>query len=538
MKHEQDEVRYDVVVIGGGVLGLFAARNLVHYRLSVAVLEKERELCSGITKANSAIVYAGYDNKPDTLKSRLCVAANQDMARLCEELSVPFNRCGSLMVAAGSNGIRTLEQKYANGIKNGLGDTEFRIISGDEARKRESALSGAVKSALYSDMVGTINPWEFGLAAADNAVANGAEIFRDTNVVDITRTEDGYEIKTSDGGMFFARAIVNAAGIKSDQISELVAPAAFRIVPERADFIVLDSQAGDFVKHIIFCESEVKGQDVSIVPTVEGNILIGASEVDAGGNRDSCPTSKEGIDEICNLAKEFLPSIPLEQKIRSFAGLRPNPFNSTNDESIYDFLIGESQESPGFVNFIGVKTPGLTCANEIGKYTAELVADRLGANVIPTKAGISNKYSPEIPAYVGMTDVSGMTEASRGAIAGQARNDAGYQGGVIAASEPQSQTSRGHSPTGCVPTLMPDDPLWNRIVCRCRKISEHEVRAAIRGPLGARTLDGVKRRAGTCLGRCQGGYCTQRIIEILSEELGIPVSEVIAGKEGSWLLRK
>jgi glycerol-3-phosphate dehydrogenase len=495
MKLEQDEVRYDVVVIGGGVLGLFAARNLVRYRLSVAVLEKERELCSGITKANSAIVYAGYDNKPDTLKSRLCVAANQDMARLCEELSVPFNRCGSLMVATGENGMRTLEQKYANGIKNGLGDTEFCIISGDEARKREPALSTAVKSALYSEMVGTINPWEFGLAAADNAMANGAEFFRDTNVVDITHVDDGYEIKTSDGGMFFARAIVNAAGIKSDQISEFIAPAAFRIVPERADFVVLDSHAGDFVKHIIFCESEVKGQDVSIVPTVEGNILIGASEVDAGGNRDSCPTSKIGIDEICNLAKEFLPSIPLEQKIRSFAGLRPNPFNSTNDESIHDFLIGESPENPGFVNFIGVKTPGLTCANEIGKYTAELVADRLGANVIPAnhvitaQAGISNKYSSEIPAYAGMTD------------------------GV-------------------------DDPLWGRIVCRCRKISEHEVRAAIRGPLGARTLDGVKRRAGTCLGRCQGGYCTQRIIEILAEELGVPVSEVIAGREGSWLLRK
>jgi glycerol-3-phosphate dehydrogenase len=511
---------------------LFAARNLVRYRLRVAVFEKERELCSGISKANSAIVYAGYDNKPDTLKSRLCVAANQDMARLCEELSVPFNRCGSLMVATGSNGIRTLEQKYANGIKNGLGDTEFRIISGDEARKREPTLSGAVKSALYSDMVGTINPWEFGLAAADNAVANGTEIFRDTNVVDITRTEDGYEIKTAGGGMFFARAIVNAAGLKSDQISELVAPAAFRIVPERADFVVLDSQVGDFVRHIIFCESEVKGQDVSILPTVEGNILIGASEVDAGGNRDSCPTSEEGIDEICNLAKEFLPSIPLEQKIRSFAGLRPNPFNATKDESIHDFLIGESPECPGFVNFIGVKTPGLTCANEIGKYTAELVADRLGCK----------EKNPEYDSRY------------RGEIAGQARNDAEYQdgvdteyqggvdaeyqGGVIAASEPQSQTDRGHSPTGCVPTLKSDDPLWNRVVCRCRKISEHEVRAAIRGPLGARTLDGVKRRAGTCLGRCQGGYCTQRIIEILSEELGIPVSEVIADKEGSWLLRK
>ncbi|MDR0852302.1 MAG: NAD(P)/FAD-dependent oxidoreductase [Clostridiales Family XIII bacterium] len=522
---------YDAIVIGGGVLGCFATRSLSEYRLKVALLERERDLCGGITKANSAIIYAGYDNKPGTLKARMCVSGARDMQRLCTELSVPFRRCGSLMVAAGSRGEKTLARKYADGLENGVPDFPvhlgngadiaagdggsgvdgitggFGLLSGAEARRMEPALSEDVTAALYASSAGTLNPWALGLAAAENAAANGAKIFRGTAVTNIARVDDGYRVETTGGNVFFTKAIVNAAGIYSDKINELVAPAVFRIVPERADFIILDTRAGDFVKHIIFCESEIKGKDVSIVPTVDGNLLIGDSTVDADGDRDTQATSKIGLDEICKSAKEFLPGIPLDQKIRSFAGLRPNPFEIAETKgketkgdgscafvtgrSIHDFLIGEAPGFPGFINFIGIKTPGLTCANEIGKYAAELVADRLGCKEK------NPDFDPKRRADSQFIDL-----------------------------DPEVQADR-----------IGADALFGRIVCRCRKITEREIRNAISGTTGATTVGGVKRRTGACMGRCQGGYCTQRIIEILSEELGVPVDEIILDQEDAWLVR-
>jgi glycerol-3-phosphate dehydrogenase len=488
---------YDAVVIGGGVLGCFAARNLSEYRMKVALLERAPDLCGGITKANSAIVYAGYDNKPGSRKARMCASAARDMERLCRELSVPFVRCGSLMAAVGPRGEKTLERKYADGLANGVGPAGFGILSGDEARRREPALSGEVTAALYAAAVGTLDPWAFGLAAAENAAANGVDFFRETEVVGISRAEDRYRIQTSGGAVFAAKAIINAAGIYSDKISGLVCPAAFCIVPERADFTNLDTRAGSFVKHIIFCESEAKGKDVSIVPTVDGNILIGASAIAADGDRETLSASKCGLDEIEKAAKEFLPGIPLDQKIRSFAGLRPNPFEVTpgggvSDRSIHDFVIGEPAGFPGFVDFIGVKTPGLTCANEIGKYAAELVADRIGCTEK------NPAFDPNRSAEPRFIDL-----------------DPGVQSRRIS-----------------------EDRLLGRIVCRCKKITEREIRNAIRGKVGATTLDGVKRRSGACMGRCQGGYCTQRILEILAEELDVPIGEITADRKDAWYVRE
>jgi glycerol-3-phosphate dehydrogenase len=502
-KQVQKENVYDAVVIGGGVLGCFAARNLTAYRLKIAVLEQERDLCAGITKANSAIIYAGYDCNPGTLKARMCVSAAQDMERLCGELSVQYKRCGSLMAAVGPRGEKTLERKYADGIANGVGaflgssgDDGFRLLSGEAARRIEPALSDGITAALYASSSGTLNPWSFGLAAAENAVANGADFFRSTKVTGIERTADGYRVMTAGGAAFIARAIVNAAGIYSDKISELLAPASFRIVPERADFIILDTRAGGFVNHIISCESETKGKDVSIVPTVDGNILIGASAVDAEGDRETQAATAHGLDELCRSVKQFLPDIPLDQKIRSFAGLRPNPFevtqeNTVSDRSIHDFLIGEAPGFPGFIHFIGVKTPGLTCANEIGKYTAALVCDRLGCTEK------NPDFDPRRRSERRFIDLDPALQAQR----------------------------------------MEGDMLFGRIVCRCKRITEREIRDAIRGDLGAATFDGVKRRTGACMGRCQGGYCTQRILEILAEELGVSVSEIVSGREGAWLVR-
>jgi len=483
--------KFDVAVIGGGVLGCFAARNLARYRLRVAVFEKNADVCTEISRANTAIIYSGYDNKPGTLKARLCVRANRDFDRLCGELGVPFKRCGSLMAAFGPRGERVLRQKMEQGLANGV--PELKLLSAAEALAIEPGLNPMVTLALYAPSTGTVNPWELGIAAIENAVDNGAELFLDTKVAGISPAEGGYRIDAGDG-RFEARAIVNCSGLYADKISEMVAKPYFRIAPTRGDYIILDTKAGGAVRHIGFLEPEERGKGATIVPTVDGNVMLGPSEEPLSGEADFS-TSESGLAFVRGRSMELIPNIPLEHTIRSFAALRPNPFFAECDASgsvtlsergIDDFLIGSTEGHPLFINLAGVKTPGLTCANEIGGYVTELLLERLGG------AAANPAYRPVRPAG---PRFSRLAPEERKALAG-----------------PQ------------------------RIVCRCREVTEEEVRNAIRRVPGATTVDGVKRRTGAGMGRCQGGFCTQRVIEILAEELGKPVTDIRKDAEGSYLL--
>lgn len=494
---------YDVLVIGGGLLGCFAARGLTRYRLKIALLEAREDLCTGISRANTAIVYSGCDTKPGTTKSRMCVAAAQSFGSLCHELGVRYTPCGSLMICFGPRGEETLRKKLAQGLANGV--RGIRLLSREEVLTLEPNISSDVRLGLYAPEAGTVIPWELGLAAAENAVMNGASLLLNSKVNGIKRFNGGYKV-TSGGKDLFARGIINCAGLFADEILEKVQPPSVRLFPAAGDYYVLDTKAGGHIHHVIFHEPEEKGKGLTLVPTVEGNILVGPSSVPADG-KEGFKTSREGLDRLHDLVCSVIPTLPVAHVIRSFGALRPNPFfvrldaesgdYVREDKGISDFTIVRAEDKSAFLSLIGIKTPGLTCANELGLHVADTMAELLGG------MDLKSDYNPQRPAPLRLNDLS-FEERAR---------------------------------------LVRENPAYGRIVCRCRKISEGEIVDAIHGRgktmlefPGAVTVDGVKRRTGAGSGRCQGSFCSQRIIELIARELGVPVSDVNKDGPGSSMI--
>ena len=433
--------RFDAMVIGGGVLGCFVARNLRRWKISTVLVEKEDDVCRGITRANSAIVYAGYDNKPGSLKAALTVRGNANMAALCEALDVPFSRCGSLLVTYDADSVSRLERKYRNGIQNGV--PGIRLLSGGEAEAMEPMLKPGVARALYAPSTGTVNPWQLGIAAFENAVHNGAEAMMNTPVTAIRRTDDGFAVETN-RGTFLCKTVFNCTGLSADRVQELCFDPSVRLELDGAEYLVLDKLV-EKPSRVIFHQARSCGKGITAIPCVEGNLLI-------SGVRKPLAvpfgTTVEGLRELHAATKELLPDADLTKVIRSFGAVRPNPCMETG-ESLHDFCI--ENPAPGFYSLIGIKTPGLTCANELGLYLAEMAATYLHAeengDFDPRRKGISHKDE--------------------------------------------------------------------EIICRCEQITRAEIIEAIRR--GATTVDGVKRRAGSGMGRCQGSRCAMKIQKLLEE---------------------
>ena len=497
----------DVVVIGGGLLGCFAARNLCRRNLHIALLEAREDVCTGISRANTAIVYPGYDHKPGTLKAEMCVRANARFDALCRELDVPFSRCGSLMVSFGPQADAVLQKKYENGLSMGvLGPSErenevdfaasaeglsfvreragcvlpgLRLMTGKEAAAMEPSLAAGVSSTLYAPTAGTVNPWELGIAASENAAANGAELCLNTRVQGIRRTMEGYRVET-DHGDFSCRAVVNCAGINADRVQALLFPTPVRIAPDAADYLILDKASANRPGHIIQYEPEDGGKGFNAVPTVEGS-LLGPSERE---NEVDFAASAEGLSFVRERAGCVLPGLDLNDTIRSFAAVRPNP-QREDGSSIGSFVI--EHPGPAFWSLIGIKTPGLTCADELGRYLADKLADELGAEENPT-------FDPCRPGIR------------------RARN------------LPLSQRA----------ALIRENAAYGEIVCPCEGVTKAEVLEAIRR--GAVSVDGVKRRVGAGMGRCQGSRCARAVMELLAEALGIPVTAVRKDGPGSEIL--
>ncbi len=431
---------FDTIVIGGGVLGCFAARNLCRWDISVLLLEGAEDVCTGITRANSAIVYAGYDMKPGTRKAEMTVRANASFDRLCAELGVPFSRRGSLMVCYGPHSYASLVKKLEAGKRNQVPD--MALLSGDEARNLEPMLSSDVTAALYAPSTGTVNPWELGIAAYENALRNGCHARMNTRVTGIRKVRSGYIVETEKES-FSCRAIVNCAGLHATEIQNLLYPGDTAIRTDAADYLVLDPLIRT-PKYIIFEETEA-GKGITAVPCMEGNLLL---ESPARPLEIPFATSREGMDFTKGAASDLFPELDTGAVIRSFGAVRPNPHRS-DGSSIHDFCI--EQPSSTFISFIGIKTPGLTCANELGLYAAERIAQALSA--VPNPDFIPHRTA-------------------------------------IAAGEDQ-------------------------IVCQCRHITKGQILEAIRR--GATTVDGIKRRAGTGMGPCQGSRCDWEIRKLLEE---------------------
>ena len=459
---------FDVAVIGGGLLGCFAARSLMRYRLSAVLIEREEDVCRGISRANSAIIYPGYDNKPGSLKALMTVRANAYFDMLCEELEVDFIRRGSLLLSFDEASDRALHKKLSHGTENGV--PGLRLVSGEEAMELEPMLARQPRAALYAPGTGTVNPWQLGIAAFENAVANGCEAMTDTAVRGIEKSKGGYILKT-DKDEIHCRALINCAGLSADTLREMLFEPELRLRFDAADFLVFDRHAPG--PDMILFEERPSGKALSLIPTVEGNLLIesGLRELDAAPYAFRREARQQLVRDAANVFK----GIDEGNIIRSFATVRPNLVQVKKiggkyvptDKDISSFAIDRPE--PGFVSLIGIKTPGLSCSNELGLHTADMIAAYLGAEK-------NEGFDPRRPAIKQLRKLSRAEQAA----------------------------------------LCDSDPDYGDIVCICEGISRAEIKEAI--GRGAKSIEAVKRRLGTSMGPCQGSRCSYQISKILEGE--------------------
>jgi glycerol-3-phosphate dehydrogenase len=473
---------YDVVIIGAGIIGSSIAREISKYNLQVMIVEKEVDLAMGTTKANSAIVHAGFDAKPNTIKGKLNAKGNSMFEMLSKGLDFPFIKNGSLVLCFDEADIGDLELLKKQGEVNGV--TDLQILSGEETRKLEPNVSENVVAALFAPTGGIVCPYEMNIAMAENAFSNSVEFSFGAEVVDIQKIHDGYRLVVNGNKFIESKVIINAAGLYSDVINNLVSDEKFNIKPRKGEYCLLDKVTKNLVTKTIFQLPTKLGKGVLVTPTVDGNILIGPNAVDIE-DRENLDTTKEGLEDIINKARLSIKNLPTNKIITSFSGLR-----ARTDKD--DFIIGEVKNSPGFINVAGIESPGLTSAPAIAEMVASMVQDILKAtlkeNFISTRKGI------------------------------------------VKFRELNNEERKA---------LLKINPEYGTIVCRCEVITEAEIKDAINRPLGATTIDGVKRRTRAGGGRCQAGFCISRVVDILCKELKLEITEVTkSGGESRLLVGK
>ncbi len=467
---------YDVIVIGAGVTGAAVARELSRFEAGVCVLEKGEDVCSGTSKANSAIIHAGYDCQPGSLMARMNVRGNEMMDDLARDLDIPFKRNGSFVVCTIESEFGGLKELYERGLKNGV--PGMKILGREEALAMEPNLSDDTVGALYAPTAGIICPFRLNIALAEHANVNGVDFFFNTQAEKLTRDEDGvWHIRTNNGE-YKTRAIVNAAGLYSDVFHNMVSEKKIHITPRRGDYMLFDKTAGGHVTRTIFPQPTKYGKGILIAPTIHGNLFAGPTAIDLD-DKDAVATTADGIGQLIEKGGTCVKNVPFRSVIRSFAGLRAH-------EDGHEFILGEVEDAPGFFDCAGIESPGLSSCPAIGAYTAGIIEEKYGfkkkENWIPTIKNVLN------PADLSIEE----------------RNE-----------------------------LIKKEPAYGQIICRCESVTEGEILDAIRRPLGARSLDGVKRRTRAGMGRCQAGFCSPRVMEILNRELGIPMEEIRKNDIGS-----
>ena len=472
------EWNFDAVVIGGGVTGCAVARELSRYELHIALVEREEDVCSGTSKANSAIVHAGHDAVPGSVKARFNVEGNRMMGELAKDLDFEFERNGSLILCFAEEDRPALQELYDKGIKNGVPD--LKIITGDEARTMEPNVSDAVVAALYAPTGGIVCPFGLTIALAENACDNGVEFLFNTKVDNVVKTETGYDLQTGDG-VIHTTYVINAAGVYADEIHNMVSGRKLHITPRKGDYCLLDKEAGNHVHHTIFQLPGKLGKGILVTPTIHGNLLTGPTAKNIEDKESTATTALE-LAEIMEKGSVSVKNVPFRQVITSFSGLRAH-------EDGDDFIVGEAEDAPGFFDAAGIESPGLTSAPAIGVYLAEEVAKKAGA----AKKADWNKTRK------GFVRPEKMTMEERAA-------------------------------------LIKEHPEYGTIICRCEGVSEGEIIDAINRTLGAVSLDGIKRRVRQGMGRCQAGFCTPRTMEILARERGIEMEQICKNAPGSNML--
>lgn len=470
---------YDCIIIGCGIIGAAAAYELSRYRIKAAVLEKSNDVAAGATKANSAIIHAGYDPEPGSKMARL----NVEGARLCGELAralgFPYRRIGSMVLAFDAQEREKLRRLYENGRENGV--PEISLLDGFAARALEPSLAPEVCGALLAPTAAIVSPWEYALALAQTAVQNGVEIHLESVVRAITPLAGGrrgWRVESA-SGVYETRFILNAAGVHSAEIHQMAAPPAFRILPSRGEYYLLDKEEGARVGRVIFQCPGAAGKGVLVSPTVHGNLIVGPNAEDTADGDDTATTAR-GLAQVMETVRRSVPSINFRASIRNFSGVR-----AVSDQE--DFIIGEA--APGFFDLAGIKSPGLSAAPAVAREAARLL-ERAGLLLCEKREFITQRRPRR---FCDLT--------------------------------PQEKNE-----------MVRADPRYGRVICRCETVTEGEIVRALHAPIPPCSVDGVKRRTGAGMGRCQGGFCGPRVLEIIARERGMDPAMVLKDAPGTVIL--
>lgn len=461
-------MNYDVAVVGAGVIGSLIARELSRYSLRIALLDKCNDMAMGTSKANSAIVHAGFDAKPGSLKAKMNVEGTALMPELCKTLGVPFKPVGSFVVAFSDEEMNTLKELLERGNANGVPGLE--IYDREKLKEAEPFISDEAKGALRAPSAGIVCPYELTIAAAENAVVNGAEFIRNFEVKKIDFNGEEFTLSNGESSIN-TKYVINAAGVFCDEIAALIGDNSIHTTPRKGEYMLCDKSIGHLANHTIFqCPSKM-GKGVLVTPTVDGNLLIGPSALDIEDKSDVTTTAGT-LADVLTAAKRSVPCLTTREVITSFAGLRAHCDRN-------DFIIEESEKNSQFINVAGIESPGLSSAPAIALYVKDIILGKVNAE---EKADFN-------PVREEPVRFRHMSNEERKA-------------------------------------LIEKNPAYGRIICRCETITEGEIIDAIKAPAGARDVDGVKRRTRAGMGRCQGGFCGSKVVEILAKELGVEINEI------------
>ena len=472
---------YDFTIIGAGIIGSMIARELSKFDLKVCVLEKENDVANVQTRANSAIVHSGHDPKHGTLKAKLSVIGNKLYDELEKELHISLIRTGAFVCAKDDDEINDMQALYENAKLNGVKNMEFLTLS--EAKKIEPNLSSNIKKVLSLPTTKVCFPWEAAFFALENAIKNGVELYRNTEVKKITFLDNHFKIETTTDKTYLSKYVINAAGVYSDHIARLINPNIdFQIKPRKGEYYVLDKSVKGFINHVLYPMPSKKGKGVLVTPQVHGNILLGPTS-DWVDDKDDLSTSASGLNYIKTHVKDLAENIPYHLIIRQFAGVR-------STSTYEDFYIKEDDSIKGFYHIAGIDSPGITAAPAIAKYLVD--------EIIKIDLPVKPNYNPNLQKKIVYKDLTDKEKKQ----------------------------------------LHQEKPLYGRIICKCEDITEQEIIDAIHGPLGSDTIKGIKKRARAGSGLCQGGYCESLVLRIIARETQKPLHEVDYDQKNTPILDK
>lgn len=468
--------QYDVIIIGGGITGCAAAYECSKYDFKTALLEKENDVACGSTKANSALIHAGFDPEPGTLMAKYNARGNALAYELAEKLDIPFKKTGSLVLAFSDEEAKEVQKLYDNGVANNV---PVEILTGEEVCKREPNISKKVVCALWAPTCAIISPWEYTAALIETAVTNGVDCYLNSGVKRISKTNGLFEITTEGGEKYRAKYVINAAGLYADKVYEMAGGTGMTITPLRGEYFLFDKTMGDIVSTVVFQCPTKAGKGVVVAPTVHGNLYAGPDSKQAG-ERDDTSTHKDELDYVREMAVKSVPTIDFSQNIRNFAGLRA----AAGD----DFIVEES-EIENFINAAGIKSPGLSSAPAIAEDLVRIL----------NTCGLALHKKENFLDERKVVRMSHLNQEQRDA-------------------------------------LIKKNPLYGTVVCRCQTITEGEIVDILHRPVVARSIDGIKRRCAAGMGRCQGGFCEPRIHDIMARTLNVPMKEILQDTAGSYIV--